>query len=125
MARQVGDRLDTAEGIARKGLLIRHLVMPGMVENSIAALRLIRKHLSCDVSLSIMSQYTPIPRVQNHPRLRRRVTGQEYDTVVEEALELGFENLYVQEVDNRHLSPDFGQEEPFTWNGDGEKEGPS
>jgi putative pyruvate formate lyase activating enzyme len=125
MARQVGDGLDMAEGIARKGLLIRHLVMPGMVENSIAALRLIHKHLSHRVALSIMSQYTPVPGVRNHPLLCRRVTRKEYDTVVEEAMDLGFENLYVQEVDHRHLSPDFDREAPFSWGGDREREGPS
>jgi putative pyruvate formate lyase activating enzyme len=115
MARQVGEGLHLDDDIATGGLLIRHLVLPGLVENSIAALDLIRSHLSPEVALSIMSQYTPIPAVKHHPLLGRRVTRQEYQVVVDYALALGFENLYLQEVNERHLSPDFGQEKPFSW----------
>jgi len=117
MARQVGDELVMEENIAQKGLIIRHLVMPGLMENSMAALKLIRSRLSRYVTISIMSQYTPIPAVKSHALLRRRVTRSEYDAVVEQALDLGFENLFIQEVDERHLSPDFGKEKPFSWDG--------
>ncbi|MDD4996572.1 MAG: radical SAM protein [Syntrophales bacterium] len=115
MARQVGEGLYLDDGIAVRGLLIRHLVLPGYVENSLAALELIRSRLSAEVTLSIMSQYTPIPAVKRHPLLGRRVSSEEYETVVDHALALGFENLYLQEVNNRHLSPDFKREEPFCW----------
>jgi putative pyruvate formate lyase activating enzyme len=115
MARQVGDGLHLDDGIATGGLLIRHLVLPGLVENSIAVLDLIRSHLSPDVALSIMSQYTPIAAVKQHPLLGRRIARREYQVVVDHALALGFENLYLQEVNDRHLSPDFGQEKPFSW----------
>jgi len=115
MARQVGEGLYLDDGIATGGLLIRHLVLPGFVENSIAALDLIRSHLSPEVALSIMSQYTPVPAVKHHPLLGRRVTRREYQAVVDHALALGFENLYLQEVDERHLSPDFRQDQPFRW----------
>lgn len=115
MACQVGDGLHLDDGIATGGLLIRHLVLPGLVENSIAALDLIRSHLSPEVALSIMSQFTPISAVKHHPLLGRRVTRQEYQAVVDHALALGFENLYIQEVNDRHFSPDFGQEKPFSW----------
>jgi putative pyruvate formate lyase activating enzyme len=117
MALQVGDELEIEEGIARKGLLIRHLLMPGMVENSIDVLKLIRSQLSQDVALSIMSQYTPITAVKGHPLLRRRISCDEYEMVVEKALDLGFENLTIQAVDERQFSPDFAQETPFPWNG--------
>jgi len=115
MARQVGDGLHLDDGIATGGLLIRHLVLPGLVGNSIAALDLIRSHLSPEVALSIMSQYTPISAVRQHPLLGRRVARREYQVVVDHALTLGFENLYLQEVNDRHFSPDFGQEKPFSW----------
>ena len=115
MARQVGDSLHLDDGIATGGLLIRHLVLPGLVGNSIAALDLIRSHLSPEVALSIMSQYTPISAVRQHPLLGRRVARREYQVVVDHALALGFENLYLQEVNDRHFSPDFGQEKPFSW----------
>jgi putative pyruvate formate lyase activating enzyme len=115
MARQVGEGLYLDGEIATGGLLIRHLVLPGLVENSIAALDLIRSRLSPEVTLSIMSQYTPISAVRRHPLIGRRVTRREYTTVVDHARALGFENLYIQEVSERHLLPDFGLEKPFSW----------
>jgi putative pyruvate formate lyase activating enzyme len=113
MMQQVGDELETANGIARRGLLIRHLVLPGWPENSFAALRLIKKSISLRVPLSIMSQYTPIPALARHPLLARRITRREYETVVNFALDLGFETIFAQEVSDRHLSPDFNQDDPF------------
>jgi putative pyruvate formate lyase activating enzyme len=117
MALQVGEDLEMdPEGeIATRGLLVRHLVLPGMVDNSLAALGLIRARLSEKVTLSLMSQYTPIPTVRCHPLLGRRVTRREYETVVEHALSLGFDNLFIQEVSDRHLTPDFGKDVPFDW----------
>lgn len=118
MAGQVGEDLRLQDDIATGGLLIRHLVLPGFVENSLSALDLIRKHLSANVTLSIMSQYTPIPAMRHHMQMGRRVTTEEYRAVVDHALQLGFEDLYIQEVDDRHLSPDFEQEMPFQWHED-------
>ena len=115
MARQIGDGLEMDDDLATRGLLIRHLVMPGMIDNSLSALSIIRSRLSRDVALSIMSQYTPIASVKNDPLLRRRVTVDEYEAVIDGALALGFENIFIQEVDDRHLTPDFEQERPFTW----------
>ncbi|MDQ5986078.1 MAG: hypothetical protein CSYNP_01796 [Syntrophus sp. SKADARSKE-3] len=107
MARQVGDGLEMDDDLATRGLLIRHLVMPGMVKNSLSALSIIRSRLSRNVTLSIMSQYTPIASVKNDPLLSRRVTFDEYEAVVDGAMTLGFENIFIQEVDDRHLAPDF------------------
>jgi putative pyruvate formate lyase activating enzyme len=69
-----------------------------------------------------MSQYTPIPAVRRHPLLGRRVTRDEYERVVNAALDLGFEELYTQEVDDRALNPDFDREEPFAWGGTGRRD---
>jgi putative pyruvate formate lyase activating enzyme len=113
MVRQVGDELETDHDIARRGLLIRHLILPGRTENSFAALRLIKKNISLRVALSIMSQYTPIPALARHPILGRRITRREYEAVVNFALDLGFENIFAQEVSDHHLSPDFNQDDPF------------
>ncbi len=63
MIRQVGDSLVIHEGAAASGIVIRHLVLPGMLENSFEVMRQIRKRLSAAVPVSIMSQYTPIPAV--------------------------------------------------------------
>jgi hypothetical protein len=64
-----------------------------------------------------MSQYTPIPAVAGDPLLGRRVTREEYERVVNAALDLGFEELYTQTVDDRALNPDFAREKPFAWEG--------
>jgi len=114
MVRQAGDSLEVENGIAQKGVIIRHLVLPGRVENSLEVLRIIRS-ISTTVSLSIMSQYTPVPAVATHPVLGRRVTKEEYETVVDTALDMGFENLFVQDVSDGSLVPDFDRDHPFTW----------
>jgi putative pyruvate formate lyase activating enzyme len=64
-----------------------------------------------------MAQYTPIPAVQNHPQLGRRVSRKEYEQVVNAACDLGFEEIYTQEVDDRDLVPDFDRDRPFAWDG--------
>ena len=67
MIRQTGERLQTAGGIARRGVIIRHLVMPGRVQNSMDVVRLIAAQLSKKVPLSLMSQYTPTPNLSGDP----------------------------------------------------------
>jgi putative pyruvate formate lyase activating enzyme len=114
MVLQVGDSLDVEDGIAKRGILVRHLVLPGRVENSLAALKMIR-NVSPFIPLSLMSQYTPIPAVRHHPLFSRRVTREEYERVVNTALDLGFKELYTQEVSDRALSPDFARQKPFDW----------
>jgi len=114
MVRQVGDELVLENGVAQKGVIIRHLVLPERVENSLAVLNLIKKEISSSVFLSIMSQYTPTPKVRHHPILGRRITSREYRRVVDHALDLGFRNLFVQEVNDFDMTPDFDSDNPFS-----------
>lgn len=115
MIEQAGEELEMEDGIAHRGILIRHLVLPGMMDDSLSVLGIIRKNFSPAVTLSLMAQYTPVPAVHSHPDLNRRITRQEYETVVDAALEMGFDHLYVQEVDDRSLFPDFMKDNPFDW----------
>jgi putative pyruvate formate lyase activating enzyme len=115
MVRQVGDTLEIEDGVARRGILVRHLVLPGMTDSSLAVLRAIREAVSPSVPLSLMAQYTPTPAVLGHPLLGRRVSRREYERGVNAAVEMGFEELYTQEVDERALTPDFARERPFNW----------
>ena len=119
MVRQVGDGLEVEDGIAKRGVLVRHLVLPGSTDNSLAVLRMIREGISRFVPLSLMAQYTPIAAVSEHPLLGRRVSRAEYERVVNAAVDLGFEELYTQEVDDRELAPDFGRRRPFAWDDEG------
>jgi putative pyruvate formate lyase activating enzyme len=113
MVRQVGDELEMENGIALRGVIVRHLVLPSLLENSREVFRLIKKEISTSISISLMSQYTPVPGVQGHPLLGRRLTVQEYNQTVDYALDLGFENLFVQEVNELSLTPNFDKENPF------------
>jgi putative pyruvate formate lyase activating enzyme len=113
MVKQVGDDLDLKKGIAQRGIIVRHLVLPGRIENSKEVFRLIKKEISSSISISLMSQYTPIAGVRNHPLLGRRITREEYNEVLDYALHLGFENIFVQEVNSFDLTPDFNSENPF------------
>jgi putative pyruvate formate lyase activating enzyme len=116
MVRQAGDVLEMDGPAARRGVIIRHLVLPGDIRNSIEVLRLIRDHISLSVPISIMAQYSPVRPVADHPSLGRTITAAEYERVVDRALDMGFRNIFVQEVsDGSRLIPDFDREEPFQW----------
>lgn len=102
------------DGVIESGLIIRHLVLPGAVENSKAVLRFIAEELSPSVYVSLMSQYFPTPRVAAHPLLRRTVTRAEYDEVLAEFEQLGFHRGWVQEQSSpHHYRPDFRRGRPF------------
>ena len=113
MMKQVGDGLELKNGVAQKGIIIRHLVLPDRIENSKEVLRMIKKEISTSVQLSLMSQYTPVAKVRNHPILKRRITKHEYEQVTDYALKLGFDNIFVQEVNDEELTPDFDRKNPF------------
>lgn len=115
MYRQKGSELVVdSQGVLSSGLIIRHLVLPGQVENSKAVLRFIASELSPEVSVSLMSQYAPIPFVANDPELGRRITLDEYEQVMAELDRLGMENGWVQELESQdHYCPDFASSHPF------------
>jgi putative pyruvate formate lyase activating enzyme len=102
------------DGLITSGLIIRHLVMPGQVENSKAVLRWIAHELSPSVHVSLMAQYRPTPRVAKSQKLGRYITPQEYDEVLEEFHHLGFYRGWVQELDApENYTPDFVFDHPF------------
>ena len=113
MVRQVGDDLELKNGVAKAGVIVRHLVLPGKIENSKEVLRLIKKEISLNVPISLMSQYTPVAPVRHHPLLGRRISKDEYKQVLDFALKSGFKNLFIQEVNEYKLTPDFNRENPF------------
>jgi len=101
-------------GRAESGLLIRHLVIPGHVEESKKVLRTIADEISTGVHISLMSQYHPAFLAENHPGLGRSLYEAEYQSVVEEMELLGFRNGYVQDMDSHQTyRPDFSKENPF------------
>lgn len=98
MVRQTGGLVYNKEGILQKGVIIRHLVLPGARKDSMDILNWIHDHLPADqFILSLMSQYTPCYKSRQHPEIDRRLTTAEYRSVVQEALRLGLGNGYMQE----------------------------
>jgi putative pyruvate formate lyase activating enzyme len=102
------------EGRAERGILIRHLVLPGNYNESNKVLQSIAEELSPGMYLSLMSQYHPVPLVRSHPVINRTLNKSEYQAVVETMQKLGFRNGWIQDMDSyRNYTPDFSKEHPF------------
>ena len=97
MHRQVGDVVLDENGIIKSGLIIRHLVLPGCVEESKEILSWIAENLP-GTWISLMAQYMPFGNVAGCDQLDRTLTEEEYDEVCDHLNELGIENGYVQEL---------------------------
>jgi len=96
MTAQAGEPVFDREGMLQKGVIIRHMVLPGCRKDSIALLHWLCENIPKEkYILSLMCQYTP-PDACPHPHLMRRVTAFEYDSVVNEAVKLGLERGYMQ-----------------------------
>lgn len=106
------------ENPAQKGVLVRHLVLPGHVNNSLKALQLLHQEFGPGIPLSVMSQYRPMPACLEHEEFRRGVQAAEYEQVLTFVKELKFEKVYVQElVEKTAFLPDFQDpEDPFPGN---------
>ncbi len=125
MVRQKGF-LDSSSGdneVASKGVLVRHLILPGRIENSINALDSLFLEFGALLPLSLMSQYHPVIR-HDDPDMNRFLSVDEFDLVYSHTLELGFKNMFVQfpsGYDSRpeeqsEFLPDFNDESPFKGN---------
>lgn len=115
MYRQKGATLILNErGIAERGIVLRHLVLPGAVSQSVEALRTIAGEISPNLHISLMSQYYPTKLVRKRPELNRTISYQEYQTVVDALYESGFSKGWTQDLES-HASyrPDFSDEQPF------------
>ncbi|MDY0110074.1 MAG: radical SAM protein [Candidatus Krumholzibacteria bacterium] len=96
MHRQVGVARPDADGLMRRGLMIRHLVMPNRVAGTREVVQWIAANLPPDTYVNIMSQYRPMYRAFGYPEIARRLTVQEYAEAVQSAREAGLTNLDVQ-----------------------------
>lgn len=98
MIDQTGGMQYDSEGLLQKGVVIRHLVLPGARRDSIAVLQWLAANLPRDkFILSLMSQYTPTAHTRSYPEINRRITSMEYDSVVAEAARLGLTNGFMQQ----------------------------
>lgn len=115
MYRQKGSTLIFDENdSAVSGLIIRHLVLPGQVENSKEVLRFIAEELSPLVHVSLMSQYYPTAVVKDHPMLGKQISIEEYEEVAEEMEKHGIFRGWIQETESyENYRPDFDRCHPF------------
>jgi putative pyruvate formate lyase activating enzyme len=115
MHRQVGDLIVDEEGIAQKGLIVRHLILPNGIAGSQDSLTWLVREVSPEVTVSIMSQYYPAHLAPRIPLLSRVVSSGEYNKVIELVEKLGIENGWMQGTGApENYLPDFsGEGHPF------------
>jgi putative pyruvate formate lyase activating enzyme len=93
MKRQVGDLVLDEQGLAHRGLIVRHLVMPGLLEETEAVLRFVCQHLGPDTYVNLMGQYYPAGKTDRYPEIHRRPQPEELVRAYEIAHELGLRRL--------------------------------
>src|SRR5215218_2073474 len=93
MHRQVGDLVLGADGMARRGLIVRHLVMPGLLDETEAILRFIADELGPDTYVNVMAQYYPAGRTGEFPEIDRHLYRSEFEHALDLADELGLRRL--------------------------------
>lgn len=84
-------------GMMQKGVIVRHLLLPGHLKNAKNVVQYVHETYGDKVYLSLMNQYTPLPHVKDYPELDRRVSEAEYEELIDYAIELGVENGFIQE----------------------------
>jgi putative pyruvate formate lyase activating enzyme len=109
MASQVGPPEMGEDGLLRKGLVVRHLVLPGCVDDSISVLRWIAQNVPKGTYVSVMAQYYPCHLAKSFPEIDRTLTQKEYDRVLDEVFSLDLLDGFVQELSSAkpEYTPDF------------------
>ena len=97
MVEQSGPCVFDEEGYIQKGVIVRHLILPGHTKDSRRVLGYLHETYGNKIYISVMNQYTPLSQVAGLPPLNRKVTRREYQRVLDEALELGIEQGFFQE----------------------------
>lgn len=101
MLRQTGRPVFTSgeDSLMLKGVIVRHLLLPGCESDSRYLLRFLHQTYKNDIYVSIMNQYTPMPQAASVPALNRRISSAEYERIVDYAIRIGIENGFIQEGD--------------------------
>ncbi|EKD63045.1 MAG: hypothetical protein ACD_51C00357G0001 [uncultured bacterium] len=113
MLRQVGNLVVAGDGIARQGVSVRHLVLPGNLENSFQAINKLAE-IDTEMFVGLMNQYSPMHKAEKFHEINRMLTGEEFDSVFKFLLKKGFQNGWVQDGESRCVMiPDFTKPDPF------------
>lgn len=112
MVRQVGTPEFDERGMMKKGVIVRHLLLPGHVRNSKKVLEYLYGTYGDQIYISLMNQYTPMPAMKDDPQLSRKVTDREYDRLLDYAISFGVTNCFIQEGETAKESfiPEFNGE---------------
>ncbi len=97
MVRQIPKAQFDERDMMTKGIIVRHLLLPGYMENAKAVVKYVYETYEDEVFLSLMNQYTPLPQVEQYPEINRKVTEEEYEELVDYAIEIGVESGFIQE----------------------------
>lgn len=109
MAKQVGKPVFDENGLMKRGIIVRHLMMPGLIEDTKRILAYLYQVYQDDIYISIMNQYTPIRHFKRYLELNQKISDHDYDEAINYALDLGIKNAFIQEGDTASESfiPDF------------------
>lgn len=99
MYRQVGNLVMDEQGLAKRGLIVRHLVLPGGLSGTEQVMKFLAGEISTDVYLSLMSQYFPAYKTAEFPEINRRINEEEYDEAYDIKMRYGLKNGWVQEFE--------------------------
>lgn len=109
MYRQVGEAEFDENGIIKKGVIVRHLMIPGLFFDSKKIIKFIYESFGDDVYISIMNQYTPMFKALEYEEINKFLDSRHYDALIDYALELGVKNAFIQEggTSSEEFVPDF------------------
>jgi putative pyruvate formate lyase activating enzyme len=99
MYRQVGNLVMDEDGIAKRGLIIRHLILPCGLSGTERIMKFLAEEISKDVYISLMSQYFPAYKAAEHKEINRRISEEEYDKAYDIKMRYGLKNGWVQEFE--------------------------
>lgn len=97
MAEQTGEPVFDENGMMKRGIIVRHLMLPGHIDDTKNVINYLWNNYGDKIWISIMNQYTPLCSDERYPELSRKVSDEEYDEAIDYACDLGIENAFVQE----------------------------
>ena len=107
MVRQTGKAVfvnGDEDNLILRGTIVRHLTLPGCMADSMQIVKYLHDTYGDKIYISIMNQFTPLSNLEKYPELNRRITDEEYETLVDYAIEIGIENGFIQEGDTAEES---------------------
>lgn len=109
MFRQVGKNEFDENGMMKRGVIVRHMMLPGLLFDSKKIIDYLYKEYGDDIFISIMSQYTPLPWVEKYPEINKKISEEYYSSLIDYAESIGIKNAYIQdgEAASESFIPEF------------------